>query len=46
MTDREKEREPEKVRKQQDEDPGSLPKSAPFRFHNLAPYFPDILKMP
>lgn len=35
-----------KVRNQQDEDPGSLPKSAFFIFHTLAPYIADTVKIP
>lgn len=35
-----------KVRNQQDEDPGSLPKSAFFIFHTLAPYIADAVKIP
>lgn len=35
-----------KVRNLQDEDPGSLPKSAFFIFHTLAPYIADAVKIP
>lgn len=35
-----------KVRNQQHEDPGSLPKSAFFIFHTLAHYIADAVKIP